>query len=140
MRRRCVEIGQDLLGMWLVDVEFGRIGSKGRRMQHAFFDEPAAQAYVGQALRRRASAPVRIGVAYRCVHSSRSAQGLVSRAGIETAAVGMLIALPSVSTLQGLKSSLPMPVRSASVSAPSASVTVSSAYSQPMRKSPAALL
>lgn len=82
MRRWSVEIGQDLLGMWLVDIEFGRIGSKCRRLRHAFSDEPAAQAYVGQALRRRATAPARIGVAYRCVHSSRGAQGLVSRVGI----------------------------------------------------------
>lgn len=85
MRRWSVEIGQDLLGVWLVDVEFGRIGSKGRRLQHAFSDEPAAQAYVAQALRRRATAPVRIGVAYHCVHSSRAAQDLVSRAGIAMA-------------------------------------------------------
>jgi len=92
MRRWSVEIGQDLLGMWLVDVQFGQIGSKGRRLRHAFSDESAAQAYVGQALRRRATAPARIGVAYRCVHSSRSAQSLVSRAGIEMAAVGALIA------------------------------------------------
>ena len=92
MRRGSVEVGQDLLGMWLVDVEFGRIGSKGRRLQHVFLDEPAAQAYVRQALRRRARAPARIGVAYRCVHSSRSVQGLVSRAGIEMAAVGAPIA------------------------------------------------
>ena len=92
MRRWSVEIGQDLLGMWLVDIEFGRIGSKGRRLQHVFFDEPTAHAYVGQALRRRATARARIGVAYCCVRSSRSAQGLVSRAGIEMAAVGALIA------------------------------------------------
>lgn len=92
MRRWSVEIGQDLLGMWLVDIEFGRIGSKGRRLRHAFFDEPAAKAYVGRALHRRATAPARIGVAYRCVHSSRSAQGLVSRAGIEMATMGALIA------------------------------------------------
>jgi predicted DNA-binding WGR domain protein len=92
MRRWSVEIGQDLLGMWLVDVQFGQIGSKGRRLRHAFSDESAAQAYVGQALRRRATAPARIGVAYRCVHSSRSAQSLVSRAGIEMAAVRALIA------------------------------------------------
>ena len=87
MRRWSVEIGQDLLGTWLVDIEFGRIGAKGRRLQRFFFDKLAAQAYVGQALRRRATAPARIGVAYRCVHSSRSVQGLVSRAGIELAAV-----------------------------------------------------
>jgi predicted DNA-binding WGR domain protein len=92
MRRWSVEIGQDLLGMWLVDIEFGRIGSKGRRLQHVFLDEPAAQAYVRQALRRRATAPARIGVAYRCVHTSRGVRGLVSGAGIEMAAVGAPIA------------------------------------------------
>ena len=85
MRRWSVEIGQDLLGMWLVDVEFGRIGSKGRRLRHAFTDEPAARTYVGQALRRRATTPARIGVTYRCVHSSLPALGLVSRAGIAMA-------------------------------------------------------
>jgi hypothetical protein len=92
MRRRNADIGQDLLGMWLVDVEFGRIGSQGRRLRRTFFDEPAARAYVGQALRRRATALGRIGVAYRCVQSSRGAQGLVSRAGIEMAPAGALIA------------------------------------------------
>ena len=92
MRRWSVEIGQDLLGMWLVDVEFGRIGSTGRRLRQAFFDEPAAQAYVGRALRRRATARERIGVAYRCVHSSRSAQGLLNRASIKMVAAGALVA------------------------------------------------
>ena len=92
MRRWSVEIGQDLLGMWLVDVQFGRIGSKGRRLRHAFSDEPAAQAYVGLALRRRATAPGRIGVAYHCVHLSLAAQSMVSRVGIEMAAVKTLIA------------------------------------------------
>ena len=91
MRRWGVEIGQDLLGMWLVDVEFGRIGSNGRRLRHVFSDEPAAQAYVAQALRRRATAPTRIGVAYRCVHSSLMAQSLVSRAGIAMAAAKALV-------------------------------------------------
>ena len=88
MRRWIVEIGQDLLGMWLVDVEFGRIGSKGHRLRHAFFDEPAAR----QALRRRATAPGRIGVAYRCVESSLAAQGLVRRVGIAMALVETLVA------------------------------------------------
>ena len=69
MRRWSVEIGQDLLGMWLV--EFGRIGSKDRRSRHAFVDEPAAEG---------------------CVHSTLAAHCLVSRAGIEMAAVGTLVA------------------------------------------------
>jgi len=92
MRRWSVEIGQDLLGMWLVDVEFGRIGSKGRRLRHAFSDEPAARAYVRQSLRRRATASARIGVAYRCVHSSLTAQGLLQRAGIAMATVKARVA------------------------------------------------
>ncbi len=78
--------------MWLVDIEFGRIGSKCRRLRHTFFDEPTAQAYVGHALRSRTTARARIGVAYRCVHSSLTAQSLLSRAGIETAPAGALIA------------------------------------------------
>jgi hypothetical protein len=83
LRRWSVEIGRDLLGMWVVDVEFGRIGSTGRRLRHVFLDLPAAQAYVGRGLRRRATAPARIGAAYRCVRSSVEARGLLSRVGID---------------------------------------------------------
>ncbi len=29
LHRWSIEVGQDLLGMWIVDAEFGRIGSNG---------------------------------------------------------------------------------------------------------------
>jgi len=83
LRRWSIEIGQDLLGMWIVDVEFGRIGSKGCHLRHVYLDRPAALAYLGRALRRRATAPARIGVAYRCVRSSVDAQEAIGKVGIE---------------------------------------------------------
>ena len=54
-RRWSVEIGRDLFGMFVVDIEFGRIGTAGRRLRHVFRDHPEAQAYVGRGLRRRAT-------------------------------------------------------------------------------------
>jgi hypothetical protein len=92
MRRRSVKIGQDLLGIWLVEIEFCRIGSKGRQLRRAFRDEPAAHAYVGQAVRLRATAPARIGDAHCCVRSSPTAQGLMRRAGIAMATAGAQVA------------------------------------------------
>lgn len=83
LRKWRVEIGRDLLGMWVVDIEFGRIGSIGHRLRHVFLDQAAAQAYVGRGLRRRATAPARIGVAYRCVRSSIETRNLLSKLGIE---------------------------------------------------------
>ncbi len=86
MRRWSVQLGRDLFGMWVVDVEFGRIGSRGRQLRHVFTDQTAARAYVGKGLRRRATAPARIGVAYRCVHASIGAAELLAHVGIETRA------------------------------------------------------
>ena len=64
MRRWSVELGQDLLGMWIVDVEFGRIGSRGRRLRRVFTDQPTAHAYMGLGLdvaqqhRRGSASPI----------------------------------------------------------------------------------
>ena len=60
-----IEAGTDLLGDWLVDVTYGRIGSPGRRIRHVARDEAAARRIVKHCLQRRASAPKRIGVPYR---------------------------------------------------------------------------
>lgn len=54
----------DLFGAWVVQTSFGRIGSAGRVMVASHASEAAARASVARALRRRASAPRRIGVAY----------------------------------------------------------------------------
>ena len=59
-----LEAGTDLLGDWLVDVTFGRIGTKGRRIRYAVKDEAEAKKLVRETLRRRATARKRIGVAY----------------------------------------------------------------------------
>jgi hypothetical protein len=45
-----MDAGPDLLGAWLVDVTYGRIGARGRTIRHC--------------LQRRATAPKRIGVGY----------------------------------------------------------------------------
>ena len=60
-----VEAGRDLLGDWLVEVTFGRIGARGRTVRYVTDDELAARRRVLTCLRRRASAPKRIGIGYR---------------------------------------------------------------------------
>lgn len=60
-----IDVGTDLLGDWLVDVTFGRIGSRGRTKRYLARDEDEARKIVRRCLRRRATAPRRIGVAYR---------------------------------------------------------------------------
>jgi hypothetical protein len=60
-----LEAGTDLLGEWLVQVTYGRIGARGRRVQYVVADETEARRLVGRTLRRRAGAPKRIGVAYQ---------------------------------------------------------------------------
>ena len=59
-----VEAGTDLLGDWLVEVTFGRIGSGGRRVAYPVEGEAAAKRCVAGKLRRRATARRRIGTAY----------------------------------------------------------------------------
>jgi hypothetical protein len=60
-----LEAGTDLFGAWLVEVTFGRIGTRGRTVRYAVRDEAEARKLVGKALRRRATARKRIGVGYR---------------------------------------------------------------------------
>jgi WGR domain-containing protein len=60
-----VQAGQDLFGTWLVAVTFGRIGSpRSRTRTYVVHDEAGAQRLARACLRRRASAPRRIGVEY----------------------------------------------------------------------------
>ena len=60
-----IDAGIDLLGDWLVDVTYGRIGAQGRRIRHVASGEADARRIVRHCLQRRATAPKRIGVAYR---------------------------------------------------------------------------
>ncbi len=62
-----VEAGRDLLGDWIVEVTFGRIGARGRTLTYAAADEDQARRLTAACLRRRVSAPRRIGVAYELI-------------------------------------------------------------------------
>jgi predicted DNA-binding WGR domain protein len=60
-----IEAGTDLLGDWLVDVTYGRIGTPGRRIRHFAASEAEARKIVRHCLQRRRTAPKRIGVGYQ---------------------------------------------------------------------------
>jgi hypothetical protein len=60
-----IEAGTDLFGDWLVDVTYGRFGSRGRTVRHIAADEAEARKIVRHCLQRRATAKKRIGVAYQ---------------------------------------------------------------------------
>jgi hypothetical protein len=59
-----MEAGTNLFGAWLVEVTYGRIGTRGRRIRFAVREEAEARKLVRESLRRRATAKRRIGVAY----------------------------------------------------------------------------
>lgn len=65
-----IAAGRDLFGDWIVELTYGRIGAKGRTKVVQVADEAAARRYVQSCLRKRASAPKRIGLAYRVIASS----------------------------------------------------------------------
>ena len=83
MRAWRAEAGRDLFGAWIVEVQFGRIGRAGRTRQRAFAAESEVRAFLRARLRRRASAPARIGVAYRCVGADAASARLLDEFGIE---------------------------------------------------------
>lgn len=69
-----IEIGRDLFGILNARVTFGRIGSNGRTRQWDFETETAACAFLRAKLRRRATLPRRLGIGYRVIDASSSAQ------------------------------------------------------------------
>ena len=60
-----VEAGTDLFGVWVVEIGYGRIGTAGRSRSYVLRDEEEARHLAQSILQRRATAPRRIGVAYR---------------------------------------------------------------------------
>jgi predicted DNA-binding WGR domain protein len=64
-RRYEVVIGRDLLDDWTVAIRYGRTGQGGRELHHAAPDAAVIRAIVRDRLRRRLSAPKRIGCPYR---------------------------------------------------------------------------
>lgn len=60
-----LSVGTDLLGAWIVEVNYGRIGTTGRGLRYVASNEVEARKLVHHFLRRRATAKKRIGVSYR---------------------------------------------------------------------------
>ncbi len=65
LRHYRVEAGTDLFGVWVVVISYGRIGTAGRTRSYVVRDEAQACRLTQSILKRRATAPRRIGVAYR---------------------------------------------------------------------------
>ena len=68
-----IAVTEDLFGAWLVQISYGRIGTRGRTKVRSFRTDIEVAAQVRTCLRKRASAPKRIGVAYhvqRVVHGN----------------------------------------------------------------------
>lgn len=63
-RRYEVSVGRDLLGDWVVTVRYGRVGGPLRELRFGSPDQEEARAIVHDRLRRRLSAPKRIGCGY----------------------------------------------------------------------------
>jgi predicted DNA-binding WGR domain protein len=59
-RSYAISAGQDLFGDWIVAMNYGRIGAKGRTKTFVFADETETRRYVRQCLKKRESAPKRI--------------------------------------------------------------------------------
>ena len=69
-----IDVDTDLFGVWLVEMSYGRIGGLGRSKIRSFTTIEGAQAQVHACLRKRATAPRRIGVAYRVRGRTRCEQ------------------------------------------------------------------
>jgi predicted DNA-binding WGR domain protein len=66
-RRYRIAACRDLFGHILIETQWGRIGARGNCLVRSFGQESDALRYVRAVLARRATAPSRIGVAYRCI-------------------------------------------------------------------------
>lgn len=76
-RRYEIVVGRDLLDDWTVAVRYGRVGRGGQESRFAAKEAKEIKAIISDRLKRRLSAPKRIGCAYRLV-SFNSAPGMDS--------------------------------------------------------------
>lgn len=60
-----VRLGRDLFGQWVVTIEYGRAGFAGQSLTYSDADPGVVKDIIRHLLDRRASAPRRIGCAYR---------------------------------------------------------------------------
>ncbi len=73
-----IEAGTDLLGDWLVDVTYGRIGSRRRTIRHVASDEAQARRILRHCLQGRHTTPRRIGVAYQLTDLADTGQWMTA--------------------------------------------------------------
>ena len=64
-RRYEIIVGRDLLGDWTVTICNGRVGARGQQRVYASPKREVLQGIIAERLKRRTSAPNRIGCAYR---------------------------------------------------------------------------
>lgn len=64
-RRYEITVGRDLLNDWTVSIRYGRTGRGGRELRYAGPEADELRAVVRDRLRRRRSAPKRIGCGYQ---------------------------------------------------------------------------
>lgn len=89
-RRYEVSVGRDLLDHWVVTVRYGRVGAPLRELRFGSPDVESAHAVVHDRLRRRLSAPRRIGCGYG-VRLFSAAPGMPLRAWIPAEVLNTLI-------------------------------------------------
>jgi len=63
-RRYEIRLGRDLFGDWTVSLLYGRVGRAGQVVRHAGSDPEPLRQVLRDSLRRRLTAPKRIGCAY----------------------------------------------------------------------------
>jgi predicted DNA-binding WGR domain protein len=64
-RRYEVTVGRDLLDAWTLAIRYGRVGQCGHELRYASSHPEEVRAIIRERLRRRLSAPRRIGCPYR---------------------------------------------------------------------------
>lgn len=64
-RSYCIDARKDLFGRWVIEISYGRIGARGRKVTYSSDDEQAAKRIIRHCLKRRSTAPRRIGVPYQ---------------------------------------------------------------------------
>ena len=85
LRHYRVEAGTDLFGIWVVQISYGRIGTVGRSRSFVVRDEAEARHLAQSILKRRATAPRRIGAAYRVLELIDPAGWAASYGSVGTA-------------------------------------------------------
>ncbi len=71
-RRYEVRIGRDLLEDWTVTIRYGRVGQGGQERRYGSREPETLRAILRDRLRRRLSAPRRIGCSYQLTNLSEA--------------------------------------------------------------------